>query len=302
MQPTTRTKLLFTLAFIGWLVLVVGLILGLILVPRMNDEADPAAPDSNAGSNSDSNAPSEVAATAVITFEPVVIETHPHDPAAYTQGLEFLDGVLIESTGLVGESSLRRVEPNTGEVLASVPVPEPLFAEGATVVGDEIWQLTWRDGLLLTYSADDLAPIDQFTYQGEGWGLCATETDLIMSNGSDRLSVRDRESFALLDSIPVTLNGRPVDNLNELECVAGTVWANVWQSTDLLAIDPATGRVTGVADLSPLLPPEADDTDNVVNGIAYQAETGRFWLTGKRWSVIHEVELRPTDGDQQDAP
>lgn len=278
MKSTTSSTVWLIAAGIGWLLVVVALIAGLILIPR---------------SNSDDQVEDQVESSDSVTvYEPVVVATYPHSPDAYTQGLEFYDGQLLESTGLVGQSSLRLVEPSSGEVSQSTPVDEPLFAEGVTVVGDEAWQLTWKAGLLLTYSLDDLSQTGSIAYDGEGWGLCATDDHLVMSNGSDRLTVRDRQTFAVTESVAVTNEGQPVEQINELECVGDTVWANIWQSPELIAIDRATGRVTGTVDLSPLLPPEANATDNVANGIAFDRDTGNFWLTGKRWSVMYEVDLQ----------
>jgi len=224
----------------------------------------------------------------------VVVATHPHDSTAYTQGLEFVGGQLLESTGRIGESSLRLVEPATGRVTSRVAVDE-LFAEGATVVGDAIYQLTWTEETLIVYDLDGLTERGRQSYEGEGWGLCLGTDGLVMSNGSSELTVRDRETFEVLDVVPVTdADGRPVVALNELECVEDRVWANIYQSDEIIEIDPATGQVTRSVDLSALVPDQyVGDSDNVLNGIAYDDETGRFWLTGKRWPVIYEVELVP---------
>lgn len=238
--------------------------------------------------------PQPTDAVDVTIFEADVVARYPHDSQAYTQGLEFVDGVLLESTGLTGQSTIRLVEPTTGEVLDSALLPNELYGEGATVVDDQIYQLTWKDEILLVRSLDDLAEQTRLSYSGEGWGLCATDQHLIMSDGSDRLTFRHRQTFEQLSSVQVTRGGAPVTKLNELECVGDRVWANIWQSNLLISIDPETGVVDGEADLSPLVPDGvlAADTDNVTNGIAYNHETGRFWLTGKRWPVLYEVELQ----------
>ena len=238
-------------------------------------------------------APTEPA--EITDYEAVVVATVAHDPAAYTQGLEFVDGLLLESTGLVGESSIRLVDPETGEVLAAEEVPEPLFAEGATVVGDEIWQLTWQNEVLLIRSLDDLEERRRLPYRGEGWGLCATEDRLIMSDGSSRLTFRDLQTFEVLGSVEVTDRGEPLPQLNELECVGDRVWANVYLTARIVSIDPDSGAVEGSLSVAALVPEGImdDDPGNVSNGIAYNRETGRFWLTGKRWPVMYEVELRP---------
>lgn len=238
--------------------------------------------------------PQPTAAVGVTIFEADVVARYPHDSQAYTQGLEFVDGVLLESTGLTGQSTIRLVEPTTGEVLDSALLPNELYGEGATVVDDQIYQLTWKDEILLVHSLDNLAEETRVSYSGEGWGLCATDQHLIMSDGSDRLTFRHRQTFEQLGSVQVTSRGEPLSKLNELECVGDRVWANIWQSNLLVSIDPETGVVDGEVDLSPLVPDGvlAAGTDNVTNGIAYNRETGRFWLTGKRWPVMYEVELQ----------
>ncbi len=229
----------------------------------------------------------------LIEYRVEVVATHPHDERAYTQGLEFVNGALLESTGRVGQSSLRVVEPTTGRVQRSVAIDESLFAEGATVVGDEVWQLTWKDEVLLVHDLDRLVEQRRIPYEGEGWGLCATADRLVMSNGSDRLSLRDRATFDEIGSVDVVAaDDRPVGPLNELECVGDEVWANIYQQDRIISIDVASGRITGSVDLSELVPSQfVGDLDNVANGIAYDPATGRFWLTGKRWPVMYEVEL-----------
>ncbi|MGB5758417.1 MAG: glutaminyl-peptide cyclotransferase, partial [Acidimicrobiales bacterium] len=254
----------------------------------------PSVPsDAESAGSAVGGAPTERA--GITDYEAVVVATVAHDPAAYTQGLEFVDGLLLESTGLVGESSIRLVDPETGDVLAVEEVPEPLFAEGATVVGDEIWQLTWQNEVLLIRSLDDLEERRRLAYRGEGWGLCATEDRLIMSDGSSRLTFRDRETFEVLGSVEVTDGGEPLQQLNELECVGDRVWANVYLTARIVSIDPDSGAVDGSLSVEALVPEGImdDDPGNVSNGIAYNRETGRFWLTGKRWPVMYEVELRP---------
>ncbi|MEM9564675.1 MAG: glutaminyl-peptide cyclotransferase [Actinomycetota bacterium] len=223
-----------------------------------------------------------------------VVATHPHDPTAYTQGLEVVDGLLLESTGLRGASTLRLVEPTSGEVLRSVPLADELFGEGATVVGDEVWQLTWTSGVAFLRGLDDLLPRGQAAYEGEGWGLCAEADRLVMSNGSSTLTFRDPATFEAIGSVEVRERDEPVAKLNELECVDGLVWANVFQTTRLLGIEPDSGRVVATADLAELVPAgfEGDGT-NVANGVAHDPATGHFWLTGKRWPVTYEVALVP---------
>lgn len=229
---------------------------------------------------------------AIVDLTVQIVATHPHDPGAYTQGLEMVDGLLLESTGLRGESTIRLVEPRTGEIRRSAALDPHHFGEGATVVDDEIWQLTWQSETLLVHGLDDLVERRRVPYRGDGWGLCATPERLIMSDGSSQLTLRDRNTFAPLGTVTVTADGVPVDKLNELECVDGMVWANVFQTTRLLAIDPTDGRVVAEADLRPLVPPGLEgDGSSVANGIAHDSTTGRFWLTGKLWPLMYEVEL-----------
>ncbi len=230
----------------------------------------------------------------VIDYALQVTETLPHDPNAYTQGLEVVDGLLVESTGLRGESSIRVVDPTTGQPIRATSLDDELFGEGATVVGDEIWQLTWTSETLLIHGLDDLTERRRLRYGGEGWGLCATADRLVMSDGSSALTFRDPTTFDPVGQVQVTDDGEPLGRLNELECVDGVVWANVYQTTMLVAIDPADGRVVGRADMAELVPDGfAGDSSNVANGIAHDPTTGRFYLTGKRWPVLYEVELVP---------
>lgn len=234
------------------------------------------------------------APTGVVTYDVVVVNSYPHDEGAYTQGLEFVDGLLLESTGRVGSSSIRLVDPETGAVVEQRPLAEPLYGEGATLVGDEVWQLTYRSETVIVHSLDGLNEQRRFAYSGEGWGLCYTGSQLIMSNGSAELAVREAESFTEVDSMLVTLNGEPVEKLNELECAGEVVWANVYQTNEILAIDGSTGEVRGRADLSQLVPDGFENSNNLVlNGIAYNEETERFWVTGKQWPIMYEIELSP---------
>jgi glutaminyl-peptide cyclotransferase len=223
-----------------------------------------------------------------------VLAIHPHDPQAYTQGLVWHGGELYESDGLYGRSSLRRVDPATGTVKRKIDLEPRLFAEGLALVGERLIQLTWREGLAPVYDRATFKRLAEFHYDGEGWGLCYDGRRLVMSDGSDRLFFRDPKTFAALGSVAVTRDGVPVPQLNELECVGGAVWANVWQTDDILRIDPASGRVTGVAEATGLLTPEDRAAGaEVLNGIAYDPKAGRFWITGKLWPKMFEVRFAP---------
>ena len=224
-----------------------------------------------------------------------ILERRPHDPAAFTQGLEMAGGALYESTGLYGRSSLRLVDPATGAVTAETAVADDLFAEGLTVVGDRIVQLTWKAGRALVYDRSTLGLVGEFAYEGEGWGLCRSDGELVMSDGSDRLARRDPESFELIGTVAVASVGVAVDRLNELECLDGLVIANVWQTPDLLVIDLADGRVAAVIDGRPLIDdviaaaadPGALD---VLNGVA-ALDDGTFLMTGKLWPLMYRVRV-----------
>ena len=224
---------------------------------------------------------------------PEVLATYPHDPGAFTQGLLLEDGWFYESTGLYGESSLREVVPETGEVLREVELAPDLFAEGLTLVDNRLIQLTWKAGVALVYNADTFEQADTFSYEGEGWGLCYDGEELVMSDGSATLTRRDPETFAPLETVEVRLGGEPVEMLNELECVGDSVYANVWQSDTIVKI-AEDGRVVQEIDASSLLSAEERAQlvpDAVLNGIAYDPEAETFFLTGKLWSKMLEVRF-----------
>jgi glutamine cyclotransferase len=223
-----------------------------------------------------------------------IVRSYPHDPGAFTQGLVFADGEFYESTGLNGESSLRRVEVASGKVLQRRAVDRQYFAEGLALVGDALVQLTWRHQLGFVYDRKTMEPRGTFTYATEGWGLAHdARLGLVMSDGSDQLFFLDPKTYRVTRTMKVTDGGRRVINLNELEWVEGEIWANVWQ-TDLIArIGPATGRVTAWVDLSSLWPqarrtPPAD----VLNGIAYDPVGKRIFVTGKKWPRVYEIKTK----------
>jgi glutamine cyclotransferase len=227
------------------------------------------------------------------------VARYPHDPGAFTQGLLWHAGALYESTGLYGRSSLRRVRLQDGEVEAIRYLPDDEFGEGLARVGDELIQLTWQAGRAYRWPRDGFErgqpPLATYRYDGEGWGLCHDGERLVMSDGSDVLTFRDPDDFAVLGSVSVTLDGEPLKDLNELECVGDDVWANVWYDDRIVRIDPADGRVTAWLDLSGLLPAEqraALGPDAVLNGIAWREDTETLLVTGKLWPVIVELRLR----------
>ncbi len=221
-----------------------------------------------------------------------VVNTFPHDPRAYCQGLVFDGGRLHESTGRYGESSVRTVELETGKVLHKTVLPQELFGEGLALVGERLIQLTWNEGVARIYDRNTLKPLDQFEYDGEGWGLVFDGHDLIQSDGSDTLLFRDPQTFAERRRVHVREEGRPVTRLNELEWVEGEVWANLWKSDRIARIDPQSGEVRGWIDLTGLFDRRSiPDEDAVLNGIAYDPASKRIFVTGKLWPKLFEIEL-----------
>lgn len=242
--------------------------------------------------SSDAAAAPPVGATLPV-YGYAVVRTYPHDPTAFTQGLQYLDGVLYEGTGLYGRSSVRKVRLETGEVLQRHDLAAPYFGEGIAIWGAALYQLTWRSGVAFVYDRETLALRRTFRYSGEGWGLTHDGRLLIMSDGSDRLRLLDPPTFAERGRVPVTAAGTPVARLNELEYVRGEILANVWQTDYVARIDPATGHVRGWIDLRGLLTPEEAARADVLNGIAYDAGGDRLFVTGKLWPKLFEIRLRP---------
>jgi glutamine cyclotransferase len=226
------------------------------------------------------------------TFRYKVVNTFPHDPQAFTQGLEFHDGYLYEGTGLKGKSSLRRVELRTGRVVQIHRLPSEYFGEGITILGDKIFQLTWQNGVCFVYDRRTFRQITQFRYDGEGWGLTNDGMRLIMSDGSEVITFRDPDTFAEVRKITVRAQGRPVKNLNELEYIEGEIWANIWYSDIIARIDPSTGIVKAWVDMEGL-PVKDRDIEAVMNGIAYDRQNKRLFVTGKNWDKLFEIELIP---------
>jgi len=222
-----------------------------------------------------------------------VVAVYPHDPKAYTQGLVWHGGELLESTGQYGSSTLRRVRPATGEVLQSVSLPADLFGEGLALIGEgeagRLVQLTWQNGRAFVWALDTFELVDEHHYDGEGWGLCHDGKQLVMSDGSATLRFRDPRTFSVAREVDVTYLGRPVGALNELECVDGKVYANVWQTAEIVRIDPRTGAVDGVVDARALVAEVDSAAVDVLNGIAWVPERRRFLLTGKLWPLLFEV-------------
>ncbi len=221
-----------------------------------------------------------------------VINSFPHDPAAFTQGLLFHQGVLYESTGLETASSLRQVDLTTGQVIKKVNVPS-VFAEGLALFNNRLYQLTWQNQKAFVYDFASFASLNTFNYSGEGWGLTNDGQSLIMSNGSSQIRFLDPETFQIQRTIKVTdNNGQEIDRLNELEYIKGAIFANVWLTDKIVRIDPASGKVTALINLAGLLKPE-DRTRpvDVLNGIAYDETNDRLFVTGKLWPKLFQIKL-----------
>ena len=239
------------------------------------------------------------AADAPVTYGYRVVNTYPHDPQAFTEGLFFLNGELFESTGLVGQSTIRRVRLRDGVVLQSVSVPPGKFGEGIVNWGSQIISLTWQGGVGYRWDRARLRRLGEFHYSGEGWALTRNNSEIFMSDGSAQLRVLDPNNLAVRRRINVTVRGRPLNMLNELEWIDGQIFANVWMTGTIVRIDPASGRVTGVIDLSQLAAENGGSEDNVLNGIAWDAAGRRLFVTGKNWPHLYEIALTPIAAPDQ---
>ncbi len=227
---------------------------------------------------------------AIARTTPLVVRTIPHDTAAFTQGLFYCKGLLYESTGLYGRSSLRVLDPNNGRIVRNIPVPD-IFAEGCARMDSSLVQLSWREGGAAIYSFPSLSLRGSFSYAGEGWGLTSDSVSFYMSNGSDTLYLRDKR-FGVKKKLAVTLGGAPLTSLNELEYVKGLIYANVWFNNNIYVIRPSSGAVVRIVDCTTLVSQNASPSDqDVLNGIAYNNDTGTFYVTGKRWRYIFEVRM-----------
>lgn len=228
----------------------------------------------------------------VATYSYKIIKTYPHDTKSFTQGLVFDKGFIYEGSGGLGNSTLRKIKPDTGMVLLSYKLPDSLFGEGITVLGDKIFQLTWRSRIGFVYDKRDFKLLKTFHYNTEGWGLTHNGRSLIMSNGTSDLFFINPETFAVTGKIAVHDNDGPVSSLNELEYVRGDIYANVWRTDRIAMIDPSTGRVKGWIDLKGLSQLSGGDKDvKTLNGIAYDKENDKLFVTGKLWPKVYEIIL-----------
>ncbi len=219
-----------------------------------------------------------------------VVNAYPHDPAAFTQGLEFRDGFLYEGTGQTGKSAIRRVELETGKVLQELKINPGYFGEGITLTAGKLFELTWQTKTGMVYDLKTFKLIRNFSYFGEGWGLTHDEAGLIMSDGTSTLRFLETTRFTERRRLKVVDNGMAIANLNELEMVKGEIWANVWQTDYIARISPKDGRVIGWVNLKGLLTPVAKA--DVLNGIAYDSVKDRIFVTGKLWPKVFEIKLK----------
>jgi glutamine cyclotransferase len=251
---------------------------------------------SGSGNRDDAQRPSASGGAATSGARPLgyeVVASYPHDPKAFLQGLLWHDGGFYESTGQYGESSLRRVEFPSGRVLKKVNLADDLFGEGLALVDNRLIQLTWTSHRGFVYDLETLRLVGEFSYRTEGWGLTYDGSNLIMSDGSTTLTYLDPQTFKPVRQLQVRFNGRPVPNLNELEFIEGEIWANVWQSDMILQIDPASGEAVSFLDLKGILArSNRTGSEDVLNGIAYDAQQKRIFVCGKLWPLIFEIRIK----------
>lgn len=229
----------------------------------------------------------------VVSYTYRIVAELPHSTKDYTQGFLYADGLFWEGTGGYGSSVVKRYAPTaSGAPEKEVALSRNYFGEGITLVGKELYQLTWHKGKAFVYDSATLKKLREYDYEGEGWGLTTDGKVLYMTDGTDKITLRDLHTFEPIGSISVTLSGRKVRNLNELEWIDGEIWANVYLTDLIYRIDPESGRVVGIIDLAGLQSQlDVNYNTDVLNGIAYDAATGRVWLTGKNWNKIYQVEI-----------
>lgn len=271
------------------LMILVGTCLAVACGPTRTAAVSAPKPQANADAHPAPATPT--ARPRVYGYE--VVGTLPHSQSAFTQGLFIADGVLYETTGKVGRSVLIRHDALGGATARTVKLPDHVFGEGSVAVDDRIISLTWRAGLGHVHDLETMTLQDSFPIAGEGWGLTYDGERLIMSDGTNRLRFLDPDTYKETGTLRVFVGDKPVPQLNELEWINGEIWANVWMTDVVVRIDPTTGQVTSFIDLSGLLPPQYVRSNDVLNGIAYDPETDRLFVTGKRWPTIFEIKLTP---------
>jgi glutamine cyclotransferase len=270
-KVVTRMK---KLRLIGISMLATFFVLGLVMVVVLNEKP--------------------VGSSTPINYTYEVIRTYPHDSDAFTEGLVFSNGFLYESTGLYGNSSLRRVDLETGQVLQTHRLPDQFFGEGIAIVNNTIVQLTWQSHTGFVYDENSFAILKNFTYPTEGWGLTYNGSQLVMSDGSANLYFLDPQTFEKTWQIEVHDNIGPITNLNELEYVHGDIYANIWLQTRIAIINPQTGQVKAWINMTGLQNPAIQDPNSLLNGIAYDAKGNKLFVTGKMWPQLFEIKLVPS--------
>ena len=266
--------------------------------------------NSSSGENKDNSVnktPNTEASTTtnskVPTYTYEVVNEYNHDPNAFTQGLVFHEGVLYEGTG--GDetdddfdSSLRKVEIESGKVLNKFDLADEFFGEGIVILKDKIYQLTWRSGVGFVYNLSDFKLLQEFRYSGEGWGLTTDGTNLIMSDGTHVIRIVDPETFKTIRTMVVKdEKGKPLFRINELEYIKGEIWANIWQQAKIARLDPKDGKLLGWIDLTKLETKQKKKSKraDVLNGIAYDAENDKIYVTGKLWKNLYEIKVKPKE-------
>ena len=246
------------------------------------------------------------AGAAIPEYGYTVVHAYPHDPAAFTEGLFYLHGFLYEGTGVEGQSSVRKVRLETGQVVQELKLPAPYFGEGVVAWKNRLIELTYTTGAGFVYDLNTFTLLNVFQYPGQGWSMTQDGKRIIMDDGTPDLRFWNPESFGEIGRLRVMANGRPVENLNELEWVKGEIFANIWHTDRIARIDPASGKVVGWIDLRGLWQP--DDPEHVLNGIAYDAASDRLFVTGKCWPNLFEIRLHrkgersPTTGSSTPPP
>ena len=282
--------------------IVIGIVLGASLLvfvnsnkPQMASTATPTPTSTlNPSLTSTPSLTPTATSTAIVThYSYSIVNTYPHNTNAFTEGLVYSDGYLYESTGNVdGPSSLRKVDLTTGNIVQEITLPSQYFGEGMTIVNNTIIQLTWQSNIGFVYDKNTFAQIRNFTYSTEGWGLTYNGSQLIMSDGSDNLYFLNPTTFERTGQTQVHDGNTPVVNINELEYINGDVYANIWMTNQIAIINPQTGQVIAWIDLSGL-PAPTSNGDNVLNGIAYDQQNNRLFVTGKEWPNLYQINLVP---------
>ena len=229
---------------------------------------------------------------AIPVLHATVVKSYPHDPHAFTQGLEFFGGYLYESTGRQRQSTLRKVALESGKVVQSVKLPDETFGEGLTIFHEKIYQLTWLDKFGFIYDLRSFRKLGKFSYSTEGWGLTHDDASLILSDGTNRLQYIDPNSFQVTMTLEVFAGPEAVTNLNELEFIRGEIWANIWHSDRIARIDPKSGQVTAWIDLAAITERETHEQEDVLNGIAWDPGRQRLFVTGKDWPKLYEIVVK----------